>query len=435
MNIRKIALGLLYEYEMAGKYVNLSLSSHATDRISSEERAILTSLLYTTVEHKLTYDYYISSLSSRAVSEIDPYTQNILRLGLCQIIDINSVPDFAAVNETVKLARNPGERVFVNGVLRAAVRKKDSLPLPPPEKNYKRYLSVKYSFPLWIVKLLSRHYGDEACERMLEYFNTAKYTDLTVNTLKVSADSFADGLIASGYNVKRHSEDCSVRILSSVNPEKLAGFDKGDFFVQDRASLISAYALSAKPTDTVIDVCACPGGKSFANAVLMGDTGKIYSFDLHESKLSLITDGARRLGLRSVKAEMHDATTAKDELIGCADKVICDVPCSGLGVLGKKPDLRYKSEEAALALPELQLNILKESAKYLRVDGEMIYSTCTLNPAENEEVVEKFLEENKSFAPLPFEVGNISAKSGMLTLLPHVHNTDGFFMAKLKRTK
>ena len=435
MNIRKIALDLLYEYEVGGKYVNLSLSSHQTDKLSGEERAILTALLYTTVEHKLTYDYYISALSARAVKDIDPYTLNILRLGFCQIVDINSVPDFAAVNETVKLARNSGERAFINGVLRAAVRKKNDLPMPPPEKNYKRYLSVKYSFPLWIVKILCQSYGEGATEKMLRYFNTEKYTDITVNTLKITASALAEKLSACGYDVEIGELDRAIRIPKSVNPEKLPGFSTGEFFVQDRASLISAYALAANSGETVIDVCACPGGKSFATAILMGDCGKIYSFDLHESKLPLITDGARRLEIRSINAEIQDATVARPELFGMADKVICDAPCSGLGVLSKKPDLRYKKEESVLALPDMQLKILGESAKYLRTGGELVYSTCTLNPLENEGVVAKFLEENPNFEAVPFSVGSLFSDGGGLTLLPHIHHTDGFFMAKLKRTK
>lgn len=227
----------------------------------------------------------------------------------------------------------------------------------------------------------------------------------------------------------------SLRIGKSVNPERLSGFSTGEFFVQDRACVVSALALDPKPNETVIDVCACPGGKSFAAAILMSDTGIVYSFDLHESKLSLISDGAARLGLSSVAPRTLDATTPDAELFGKADKVICDVPCSGLGVLGKKPDLRYKSEESAMELPALQYEILTESVKYLKVGGELLYSTCTLNPAENERVIERFLENNSNYSAVDFTSAGYASEGGMLTLLPHIHACDGFFMAKIKKVR
>lgn len=431
MNIRKIALDMLLEYELCGKYVNLSLSSHMADKLTPTERAQLTALLYTTVEHKLTYDYYISALSGRAILDIDPYTQNILRLGLCQILDMSSVPDFAATNETVKLARNKGEASFVNGILRAAVRKKDNMPLPPREKNYKRYLSLKYSFPQWIVKLFASLYGEAGCEELLHFYNTEKYTDITVNRIKNDIDTLKEKLEG-----KVHVDNgISLRIDKSLNPERLSGFAEGEFFVQDTASATAVCALAPKENELLIDVCACPGGKSFAAAILMGDTGKIISFDIHESKISLLESGVQRLGLKSITADVRDATLPDSTLFGTADKVICDVPCSGLGVLGKKPDLRYKEEASLDELPALQYKILTESARYLKSGGEILYSTCTLNHEENENVVRKFLAENPRFSPVEFSVGKITSDGGMLTLVPHIHKTDGFFMAKLKKER
>lgn len=436
MNIRKIALDLLMRYEASDTYINLALSSHIADSLTKEERGALTALLYTTVERKLTYDYYISAISGRGAEDIDSYTRNILRLGICQIIEMSSVPDFAAVNESVKLARNKGEAGFVNALLRSVVRQKDCLPLPREEKNYRRYLSVKYSFPLWIVKALDKLYGREKTEELLSVFNNQKYTDLTVNTIKITAAELRKNLLGQGIEITDSLiPEHTVRIPKSVNPERIEGFSEGKFFVQDSACVISALALDPKRGDRVIDTCSCPGGKSFIAAILMGDEGEIHSFDLHESKLSLIAEGAERLGLVSLNIDCVDATEPRCELFGTADKVICDVPCSGLGVLAKKPDLRYKSEESVLELPELQYKILEASVKYLKVGGEILYSTCTLRKEENEEVVKKFLECNPGFTKINFSVGNVASSDGMLTLDPHVHNTDGFFMAKLKRVK
>ena len=434
MNIRQIALRILDEYETGGKFINLALSTHLTDKLSHEEKAALTALLYTAVERKLAYDYYICSLAGRSDSDIEIHTKNILRLGLCQLLDMRSIPDFAAVNETVKLTNNPGEKAFVNGILRAAARRKEDLPIPDEKKNYRRYLSVKYSFPLTTVKHFDSLYGREDTERILKFFNESKYTDITVNTLKISVKKYKEMLLDCGFAVEENNiAPISLRVKASVNPERIPGFKEGFFFVQDRASLISALALSPSGGDVIVDVCSAPGGKSFAAAILSGDNGNIYSFDIHESKLSLISSGAMRLGLKSIEIACIDATNPKEELIGRADRVICDAPCSGLGVLGKKPDLRYKDSFVMSELPALQLQILAESAKYLKVGGEMIYSTCTLNPEENECVVRKFIEENVGFELVRFNVGELESKDGMLTLLPHVHSIDGFFVAKIRR--
>ena len=434
MNLRQIALRILDEYEAGGKFINLALSSHLTDKLSGEEKAALTALLYTSVERKLTYDYYILALSKRSDSDIDPHTKNILRIGLCQILHMHSIPDYAAVNETVKLSATPGERAFVNGILRAAARQKDSLPMPKEEKNYKRFLSVKYSYPLYIVKRLDALYGREGTEEILSFFNEEKYTDITVNTAKISVSDMILRLKDSGIETETNPYvNNSLRINSSVNPERLYGFSDGLFFVQDRASAICATILDSKEGETVIDVCAAPGGKSFSAAINSLDRSEIHSFDIHESKLSLISSGAERLGLKSVKVAARDALYPDEALLGRADKVICDAPCSGLGVMGKKPDLRYKDIDSIEALPTLQYDILSASAKYLKKGGVIIYSTCTLNPEENECVAKKFVEENPNFALEPFAIGDLKAECGYLTLLPNINHTDGFFMAKIRR--
>ena len=437
MTVRELTLSLLCDCEANGKYVNLSLSSRRTDKLSGEERSFLTLLLYTVAERKITYDYYISAISGRSLDKIDPTTLNILRIGMCQIVDIASVPDHAAVNETVSLARNPGERGFVNGVLRQAVRLKaeNKLPLPPREKKVSRYLSVAYSFPQWLVKHFISLYGEEDTEKLLSHFNNARYTDLTVNLTKADKQSYISALREAGYSPEEALDTkLSVRLSGSVNPRNLPGFDDGLFFVQDGACAVSVEALGPEAGERIIDVCACPGGKSFAAAIL-SDNGEVCSFDIHESKLSLVRDGATRLGLSHVSVDECDAQKPREELFNSFDKVICDVPCSGLGVLGKKPDIRHRDNQSLQNLPELQYNILSASVNYLKDGGELIYSTCTLNPDENERIVERFLSENTGFETVDFSVGNLSSKDGMLTLLPHVHGTDGFFIAKIRKGK
>lgn len=437
MTVRELTLSLLCDYELSGKYVNLSLSSHQADKLSGDERRFLTVLLYTTVERKITYDYYIGAISGRSLDKIDITTLNILRMGMCQIVHIDSVPDHAAVNETVALGRNPGEKSFINAVLRKAVKLKEEgkMPLPPREKKASRYLSVAYSFPLWLVKHFISLYGEEDTEKLLLRYNTARYTDLTVNMTKTDKQTLVESLKAQGYSPVSHIDsDMSIRLYESVNPRLLPGFDEGHFFVQDAACVVSTEALGVRDGDRIVDVCACPGGKSFAAAMLT-PSGSVSSFDLHESKLSLIVDGAKRLGLSNVTADVLDAVYPREELFGSFDKVICDVPCSGLGVLAKKPDIRHRDNQSLQNLPELQYSILEASSKYLTDEGTIIYSTCTLNPEENERVVERFLKEHNQFKREDFSLGDIASTDGMLTLLPHVHGTDGFFIAKIRKEK
>lgn len=437
MTVRELALSMLDSYELEGKYVNLLLSSHRADSLTREERASLTALLYTVTEHKLTYDYYISSVAKRDKTKIDIHTLNILRLGVCQIADMNSIPDFAAVNESVKLARGKGERAFVNAVLRkiASLKENGELPLPDRAKSPARYLSVYYSFPLWITKHFISLLGESGAESLLARYNRHDTTDLTVNLTKISRDGYLALLRDLGYKADPSGiSRLTVRIFGACDPKRLPGFEEGFFFVQDTASAFATLALMPETGDKIVDVCACPGGKSFASAVLTENRAEILSLDLHESKLSLVSSGAQRLGFSSITVGAADARIGKEELFGKFDRLICDAPCSGLGVLGKKPDIRYRDEGGLDELPALQYEILASSSRYLRPGGEMIYSTCTLNPAENEEIVRRFLDTHHDFSSVEFEVGGLTSTDGMITLYPHMNETDGFFVAKLRKS-
>ena len=435
MTVRELALRLLDEYEASGKYVNLSLSSHLTDNLGGKDRAYLTALLYTSVEKKLKYDYYISALAKRSIEKIDLHTKNILRLGLCQLLDMSSIPDFAAVSETVKLARHTGERSFVNGILRAAARAKENGGLPTPDRtrDEARYLSVEYSFPKSTVKHFMSLYGGDGTEALLRAFADRRTLDLTVNTLKISKDAYLSLLEEQGIAAAPSKlSSISVRIDTALPPRELPGYSEGYFFVQDEACAVSAEVLGTRYGETIADVCSAPGGKSFAAAILSSDKGRVMAYDVHKSKLSLIENGRDRLGLSSVTVAARDAREPDSSLFGSFDRVICDVPCSGLGVLGKKPDLRYK-EDVTPDLPELQYGILSASFNYLKAGGTLVYSTCTLDPHENEEVAERFLSEHTDAVPVDFTVGEYQSSGGMITLLPNVHGTDGFFIAKLMK--
>ena len=434
MNVRETALELLMLYENGGKYSNLLLSSHITNGLDRSDMNFLTSLVYNVVEHKITYDYYISSYAKRGTGEIDQRVLNILRLGACQIIDFDSIPDFAAVNETVSLAKNKGERAFCNSVMRRICENKNALPMPPREKNEARYLSVKYSFPQSTVKFFIGLFGAEETEKLFSSYNKIPPTDITVNTTKISKEEYLKKLTELGFDAKISPiAKNSIRISKSVPPRALYGFDEGLFFVQDSSCLAAIEALDVFGGAKIIDVCAAPGGKSFAAQILASNTALIDSFDVHESKLSLITGGKERLGLDNIRVGVRDASQCHSESVGRYDRLICDVPCSGLGVIAKKADMRYKDIGAVSELPPLQFKILSASAQYLKVGGVGIYSTCTVNPAENIQVFSEFLKTHPCYESVDFSVGDLKSSDGQITLYPHIHGTDGFFIAKFRR--
>ena len=436
-DVRRIALRLLDGWERDDTYLNLALNSPATSELSSSERGFLTALLYGTVERKITLDYLIGRVAAR--SDLAPGTRNILRLGFYQLFWMD-LPDHAAVDLTVSLASSRGERGFVNGVLRSALRQFKSpdgtvaLPFPARERGLARYLSVAYSFPPDLVRHLIDLLGGDETEKLLAAFDGERPLTVAVNTLKTKREELADKIRASGIECRPTAySPVGLTLLNAPPVTNIPGFSDGLFFVQDEAAQLASRILSPAPGATVVDPCACPGGKSFAAAIKMGDRGKVYAFDLHDSKLPLIVDGAARLGLSSVSVSCRDGCDPDPALLGRCDGVLCDVPCSGLGVIGKKPDLRYRALDRVAELPVLQAKLLSASAEYLAPGGRLLYSTCTLDPRENGEVVAAFLATHPAFRRVPFAVGGLDAPAGELTLYPHVHGTDGFFYALIER--
>ena len=308
---------------------------------------------------------------------------------------------------------------------------------PPREKNPLRYLSVAYSVPLPLVRLFAAQYGEEETEKLLAAFSVSAPLTLRVNTLRVSREDLKKELLARGIDITETPyAPTGLRLSCSADPTSLYGFFEGYFYVQDEASQVAVAALSASSVEEgglIIDTCACPGGKSFGAAMDAGNRARVLSFDLHESKLPLIVSGAERLGISSVTAAVRDGQTPAPDLFGKADRVLCDAPCSGLGVIGKKPDLRYRPFEGVEELPALQQKLLHAASLYTKKGGILVYSTCTLNEAENGGVCREFLKNHPEYVAEDFSVGLLSSTDGQLTLLPHVHHTDGFFVAKFRR--
>ena len=430
MNVREIAYRSLIRIEKDKRYSSLEIESCiSSSDLQGEDKAFYTRLVYGVLERRITLDYVISSYSSKGISRLDLSTLVLLRLGAYQILFLDKVPASAAVNECVKLASRYSSRSkgFINAILRK-ISLLNGIPLPDKESDLCRYYSVKYSLPEEICRIWMKDYPEHG-ERIFELVNSTPFITLRLNDLKVNANTDA---VPGGISYERcQNAPHGLRLKEHVSIDKL-DFESGLYYVQDEASQIAVEALDAREGHTLIDVCSCPGGKSFGCAINMNNKGRIYSFDIHQSKLSLIESGAKRLGIGIISTFSHDSTLAKNELLEQADRVICDVPCSGLGVVAKKSDLRYKDLSTLNELCEIQYKILKESSRYLKCGGYMIYSTCTLRKAENEDTVNRFLKENPDFSLVPFKVGQIES-DGMLTLIPYIHGTDGFFVAKLTK--
>ena len=417
-NPRKLAFDSLLRCEKDGKYSNLEVASRiSSNELDTRDKSLYTALVYGVIEKRISLDALISHFSKRPVESIDREALVALRLGLYQIAFMDRIPTHSACDESVKLVKASYKKAsvpFVNGVLRSAVKERESFEMILSKAGE----SALYSMPKYIITLWREGYGEEMTKKLLSAFQKKPPVTLRVNTLKISADSLFQKFLSSGASVERHSFAEDIIVLLSGSVEELYGYNEGYFFVQGTGSYMAVKALSPKAGERIIDTCACPGGKSFSASVEMKNKGEVFSFDLHKNKLSLIEKGAERLGIDIIRAEENNANNPKDELLGTADGVICDVPCSGLGIIAKKPDIKYKDGEDIKRLPEIQKSILKNSSRYLKKGGRLVYSICTLNPKENERVTEEFLQENTDFH---------RAKGYPVTVFPFDGYEDGFF--------
>ena len=434
MTARKLAFTVLKTARDGATYSNIAIDNALKrNELSDADAGLLTAIVMGVTERRLTLDYVIDRLSARPES-VDADARVLLQMGIYQVMYLARIPEYAAVNETVELS--PGRcRGFVNAVLREFLRKKKSgklgLLFPDEKADPEEYLSVYYSFPRDVCRTFTLLYGVDRTKRIFELFNRPPRLTLRINTLKISRSEYAALLDerAIPYILSERLENAI--ILERVGFSDLPGFDEGYFFVQDEASQICVEAVDARPGMRMIDACACPGSKSFGCAIKMENQGEVLSFDLHESKLKLIDKSAARLGIGIVTAAVRDGRNFDASLEETADRVLCDVPCSGLGVIAKKPEIRYKSLADFQRLPEIQLAIVENCARYVKRGGVLVYSTCTVLPEENEKNLLRFLEKHPEFTPVDFTVGDVKSERGMLSLAPDLHGTDGFFVAKL----
>lgn len=433
MTARELAFKVLKTAFKGVTYSNIAIDNALKrSELSEADAGLMTAIVMGVTERRLTLDHIIDQLSSHP-DKVDADTRILLQMGIYQMMYLDRIPEYAAVNETVDLAprRSSG---FVNAVMREFLRRKKKGTLTslfPDEKNAPvDYLSVCYSFPKDVCERFLEIYGLERTKRIFEVFNKPPKLTLRINTLKISRDDYAALLDEKEIQYKLSERLENAILLKNVSFTALPGFDEGYFFIQDEASQICVEALDARPDMLMIDACSCPGSKSFGSAIKMRNTGQIRAFDLHESKLKLIDKSAERLGIDMILAAVRDGRLFDGELLEKADRVLCDVPCSGLGVIAKKPEIRYKSLSEFARLPEIQLAILENCSRYVKAGGVLVYSTCTVLPEENSENVARFLSAHPEFQPVDFSVGDVKSENGMLSLSPDLHGTDGFFVAK-----
>lgn len=426
---REIATELLLRAEAAGQYADRALDAALSreGEMDARDRGLITTLFYGVIEHRITLDHIIDCHARVAPSAIEKQVRMTLRVALYQLLFLDRVPDHAAVAEAVD-AVSRRSKGFVNAILRNFCRAGKQIAYPDAEKEPLRYLSVRYSVPEATAARFVSIFGRTRAEAVLAAFGEHPATCVRTNTLKLTREALLSRVA--------HADPVKNAPYGVILPDNTALHTllaEGACFVQDEASQIAVAALDARPGMRVIDLCAAPGSKSFGAALDMQNQGELQSFDLHENKISLICRGAETLGISCLTAAAGDARKADVTLLGQFDRVICDVPCSGFGVLAKKPDIRYKNIDEAAGLLPVQAAIFDNAASLVKAGGVLLYSTCTLLPEENERQVETFLAAHPEFALAPFTVGEITS-DGMLTLTPDVHGTDGFFIAKLQKT-
>lgn len=438
---RTVALNGLLRVSRDEGYSNIVIDKELKKSgLDSRDSSLASALFYGVLERRLTLDAVIEKQSTLPLKKLSPEVLEILRLAVYQLLYMDKIPASAAVNEAVnmakarKLVKASG---FINGILRSIVRKQQANELFQSNLSEIEKLSLEFSCPKWLIELWQKAYGSDCTLGILSGLSGRPPLTIRVNTLKTNREELIKELEASGVKARPVQALADALELEHTGSlEQIPAFGHGLFHVQDVASQLCCSVLKPQPGQRMADVCSAPGGKAFTSAELMEDKGEIFAYDLYPAKINLIKQGAERLGIHSIQAQVRDAS--KPGSLLKADKVLCDAPCSGLGILRRKPEIRYKPASALDSLPDLQYLILCESAKLVDFDGTLVYSTCTLNPAENGEVARRFLKEHPAFEPMPLLLPEsvahaIEEPENELTLMPHVHGTDGFFIAAFHR--
>lgn len=434
---REVAMLTLAACERQGawsdSYLKRILREQDLDR---RDAALATRLCFGVLQNKILLDWRLANFCKIPLERLETRVLCNLRVATYQLLFLDKIPPSAAVDQAVELTRkhckNPRAAGMVNGILRTMLRQNATH--LPQGKDELDTLSIRYSHPRWLVEALTHALGGEHVAALLEANNQQPPTSVQVNTIRFTTQQVMDALQADGITGEPHPwlPDC-LYLWGMGNLERLEVFQHGGFYVQDCAARMTVSAAGVTAGSRVLDACASPGGKSFAAAIAMGNNGEIVSCDIHPHKIKLLEAGRNRLGLSVITPRLQNGTQYKQEWKDYFDTVLVDAPCSGLGIIRKKPDIRYKDPEALKNLPVIQHSLLDNCARYVKPGGIMLYSTCTLLPKENDEVIDAFLASHPQFVLEAFELPHFGTQPGKLTLWPHIHHTDGFFIAKLRR--
>jgi 16S rRNA (cytosine967-C5)-methyltransferase len=436
---RRIAVDVLNQVLKKKAYSNIALGKNLDkSSLAPNDKALVTEIVYGTLKYKYTIDTILSHFLKNGLKKIDEDVLNILRISVYQLRYLDKIPTFAVVNEAVELAKkkSTGAGKLVNGILRNYLRNPEIAFYE--ESNFIEKLCFDYSFPEWLVKMFISQYSMADVEKILSGLNLRPAVTVRVNNLKTTYEDAMESLKGLGYDV-REGQVCPEAIIISKgrNVEDNPLFSEGLISVQDESAMLVAPSMDLKENMKVLDLCSAPGGKTCHMAELMNNTGKIMAFDLHENKLKLINENTSRLGITNVVCSKLDASMYTEKLTSQGDRVLIDVPCSGIGIIRKKPEIKWtKDIEGTTSLIDIQRKIMINASKYTKAGGKLIYSTCTLNKDENEENIKWFLNKYPQFCLEPLYFGKfdnvIYHEEGYVTILPN-ENMDGFFIAKMKK--
>ena len=437
---RTTALAAIEAFEKSGAWTDAYLAQAIRrNGLDSRSAALASRLTAGVLQNRTLLDFYVARFSSMPIERMERRVRCILRLGAYQICFLDRIPVRAAVDEAVKQTRDwaaaPRAAGMVNAILRAIAREKDRLPEPVGE-TAEETMALRYSHPLWLVRLLLQRLSMEETEAFLAADNEPAPLCAQVNTLKTDTETLRSTLEAEGVTVSSHPLLPDALLLERVGPlERLTAWKQGLFNIQDAAARMAVLAAELRPGMRVLDACAAPGGKSLAAAVAMKNEGRITACDIHPRKLAQVLPAAERLGVTCLETLEADGRNFNPDWENAFDRVLADVPCSGLGTIRKKPEIRYKDPGLMEGLPAVQSALLDNLCRYVRPGGVLLYATCTIRREENEAIVDRFLAEHTTFSSeafaLPEPIGPV--EGGRMTFWPQRHGTDGFFVARLRR--
>ena len=440
--VREQIVDLLIEVEKEQSYAQLSLKN-ALEDLEARDKALATEIFYGTLKYQIQLDYWLNQYSKTPVKKMKPLIRNLLRMSIYQMVYLDKIPASAIINEAVKIAKKrkfQGLSGFVNGLLRNMEREKENLSFPDPKKSLNFSYSIQYALPEWIIEMWLEQYSKEEVSAICEALNKRAEVCGRCNTLKGDKEALMSTLKAEGVEIQPGrllDEAFYVKKLDKL--QNLASFKVGAWTVQDESAMLVAHVVAPEKGDTVLDMCSAPGGKSVHMAALMENKGNIVSCDVHPHKLELIEKNAKRLGVTIISPTLQDGTVLNEQFVEKFDKVLLDAPCSGLGIMKRKPDIRHnKTKEDLEDIASIQRAIVKNAVRYLKPEGRLVYSTCTISYEENEkmahEIAEQYgLELENIVDTIPECLKDAVSEKGMIQILPQMADTDGFFIASFRK--